>query len=90
MERILLKGPNLNHLKGQLLEELLESRIVPWLKQRWGGLALALDVPAGKELEFIPGYIIVSPLSTSEYFLKFLCNWCLHARTNLLKPEQNL
>jgi hypothetical protein len=74
VERILLKGPNLNHLKGQLLEELLESRIVPWLKQRWGGLALALDVPAGKELEFIPGYIIVSPLSTSEYI-----GACIHA-----------
>jgi len=38
LERVLLKGPNVSHLKGQILEELLESKIVPWLRQRWGGL----------------------------------------------------
>ncbi|KAI9666779.1 MAG: hypothetical protein M1831_001555 [Alyxoria varia] len=58
MERILLKGPHVNHLKGQMLEELLESRIVPWLRDRWGNLALTLEVPAGKKIEFIPGFAI--------------------------------
>ena len=60
MERVLLKGPNAGHLKGQILEELVESRVVPWLQERWGRFALALDVPAGKQIEFIPGHIIVS------------------------------
>jgi hypothetical protein len=34
LERVLLKGGNLNHIKGHFLEELLESRIVPWLRER--------------------------------------------------------
>jgi hypothetical protein len=58
IERVLAKGPNVDHLKGQLLEELVESRIVPWLKTRVGGPALGITVPAGKKLEFIPGHLI--------------------------------
>ena len=58
LRRILEKGPNVDHLKGQVLEELIESRIVPWLKTREGGLALGLTIPAGKKLEFIPGHLI--------------------------------
>jgi hypothetical protein len=58
IERVLAKGPNVDHLKGQLLEELVESRIVPWLKTRVGGFALGITVPAGKKLEFIPGHLI--------------------------------
>ncbi len=58
LERILLKGPNVDHLKGQLLEELIESRIVPWLRERAGAYALGVKVP--KKLEFIPGYSIRS------------------------------
>ncbi len=58
LERILAKGPNVDHLKGQLLEELVESRIVPWLSKREGAFALGITVPAGKKLEFIPGHLI--------------------------------
>jgi len=58
LERILAKGPNVDHIKGQLLEELVESRIVPWLGKREGAFALGITVPAGKKLEFIPGHLI--------------------------------
>jgi hypothetical protein len=58
LERILAKGANTSHLKGQLLEELVESRLVPWLAKREGSFALGLTVPAGKKLEFIPGHLI--------------------------------
>jgi hypothetical protein len=58
IERVLAKGPNVDHLKGQLLEELVESRIVPWLGSRQGGPALGIAVPAGKKLEFIPGHLV--------------------------------
>lgn len=57
MQRILEKGPNVDHLKGQLLEELLESRLVPWLRDRVGSLALGVQT-GGKQLEFIPGHLI--------------------------------
>jgi Pre-toxin TG len=56
--RVLAKGPNADHLKGQLLEELIESRIVPWLGSREGGFALGITIPAGKKLEFIPGHLV--------------------------------
>lgn len=58
IERVLAKGPNVDHLKGQLLEELIESRLVPWLSTREGGFALGVTIPAGKKLEFIPGHLI--------------------------------
>jgi hypothetical protein len=58
LERVLAKGPNVDHLKGQLLEELIESRLVPWLSSREGSFALGMTVPAGKKLEFIPGHLI--------------------------------
>lgn len=58
IERVLAKGPNADHLKGQILEELIESRIVPWLSSRDGGFALGITVPAGKKLEFIPGHLV--------------------------------
>lgn len=57
MQRILQKGPNVDHLKGQLLEELLESRVVPWLRDRAGSFALGIQT-GGKRLEFIPGHLI--------------------------------
>lgn len=56
--RILEKGPNVDHLKGQLLEELVESQVLPWLRTRTGPLALGVRVPAGKRLEFFPGHMI--------------------------------
>jgi hypothetical protein len=58
LERVLAKGPNVSHLKGQLLEELVESRVVPWLSSREGSFALGIAVPVGKKLEFIPGHLI--------------------------------
>ena len=58
VERVLAKGPNADHLKGQVLEELIESRIVPWLSSREGGFALGITVPVGKKLEFIPGHLV--------------------------------
>lgn len=58
LERVLAKGPNTSHLKGQLLEELVESRVVPWLSKREGSFALGVTVPAGKKLEFLPGHLI--------------------------------
>lgn len=57
MRRILEKGPNVDHLKGQLLEELVESRVVPWLRDRAGSYALGVQT-GGKQLEFIPGHLI--------------------------------
>ena len=57
MQRILEKGPNVDHLKGQLLEELVESRLVPWLRDRAGSFALGIET-GGKKLEFIPGHMI--------------------------------
>lgn len=57
MLRILEKGPNVSHLKGQLLEELMESRVVPWLRTRTGSFALGVQT-GGKQLEFIPGHLI--------------------------------
>ncbi|MBF6485660.1 pre-toxin TG domain-containing protein [Nocardia otitidiscaviarum] len=58
IERVLARGPNVNQLKGQLLEELVESRLVPWLPTREGGFALGITVPHGKKLEFVPGHLI--------------------------------
>ena len=57
MQRILSKGPNVDHIKGQLLEELLESQLVPWLRDRAGSFALGIET-GGKKLEFIPGHLI--------------------------------
>ena len=57
MQRILAKGPNVDHLKGQLLEELLESRLVPWLRDRAGSFALGIQ-SGSKKLEFVPGHLI--------------------------------
>lgn len=56
-QRVLEKGPNLDHLKGQLLEELVEARIVPWLRDRAGSYALGVQT-GGRQLEFIPGHLI--------------------------------
>ncbi|MHB0969381.1 MAG: pre-toxin TG domain-containing protein [Thermoanaerobaculia bacterium] len=57
LRRVLEKGPNVDHLKGQLLEEILESRVVPWLRDRAGSFALGVQT-GGRQLEFIPGHLI--------------------------------
>lgn len=57
LQRVLEKGPNVDHLKGQLLEELVEARVVPWLRDRAGSFALGVQT-GGRQLEFIPGHLI--------------------------------
>ncbi|KAH8652618.1 hypothetical protein BGZ60DRAFT_436208 [Tricladium varicosporioides] len=59
LRRVLAKG-NLDHIRGQLLEELLESQILPLLRSRQGAFALGLRVPKGKAIEFVAGHSIHS------------------------------
>ena len=56
--RVVQKGPNINLMKGQLLEEFLEARIARWLRDPAGAAALGLKVPPPQTLEFIPGHMI--------------------------------
>ena len=61
VERVLAKSGNLDHLKGQLLEELLASRVKSKLGTVAGKAELEAklaDQFAGKDLEFIEGYRI--------------------------------
>ncbi len=78
--RVLEKGPNVDHLKGQLLEELIESQLMPWLRTRAGEMALGLKVPVGKKLEFIPGHMIrdLKGRQISDGILAFRNNGELH------------
>jgi putative toxin of predicted polymorphic toxin system len=78
--RVLEKGPNVDHLKGQLLEELIESQLVPWLRTRVGEMALGLKVPVGKQLEFIPGHMVrdLKGRQISDGILAFRSNGELH------------
>lgn len=57
LDRILAKGTNLNQVKGQLLEELLEVRVLELLGSQAGRRMLGVEKVAGK-LEFIPGHLI--------------------------------
>ena len=57
LQRVIDKGPNVNLMKGELLEELLESRIASWLRDPAGTAALGLARPP-RGLEFIPGHLI--------------------------------
>ncbi|PKS08534.1 hypothetical protein jhhlp_004920 [Lomentospora prolificans] len=62
IERIVQKGANESHIKGQLLEEIMEAHIIPWLRKREAGFALGVEVPEGKVLEYIPGHAIRSAM----------------------------
>ncbi|WP_405243170.1 pre-toxin TG domain-containing protein [Lentisalinibacter salinarum] len=57
LDRIVRAGPNADHMKGQLLEELLESRVVTWLRDPAGKAALGLEGIRG-EVHFVPGHLI--------------------------------
>lgn len=57
MERLIAKGGLVNHVKGQVLEELLENRIVAMLRDPHGRIALGLGNVKG-ELHFIPGHLV--------------------------------
>ena len=57
IDRVLAKGPNASHIKGQLLEELLESKVRSLLGTEAGRAALGVGTLAGR-VEFIPGHLI--------------------------------
>lgn len=57
MERLIAKGASVNHVKGQMLEELLENRIVALLRDPHGRIALGLGHIKG-DLHFIPGHLV--------------------------------
>lgn len=57
MQRIVEKKTTA-HIKGQLLEELLESKICNWLRESSSKGIEALGIKATGQLEFIPGHII--------------------------------
>ncbi len=46
-----------SRIKGQLLEEIVESQVVPWLHTRAGSFGLGIK-PDGRKLHFIPGGVI--------------------------------
>lgn len=57
IERIAAKGPNTDHVKGQILEELLENQVVKWLREPAGKRALGLE-HIDELLHFIPGHLV--------------------------------
>jgi hypothetical protein len=60
IRRILEKGPHPDLIKGQLLEELIETRLVPWLTDPNGYTALGFvsPIPHGSTVIFVPGHMI--------------------------------
>ncbi len=56
-QRIVEKGANSSHSKGQLLEELLESVVVPNLSKARFAEAFGINT-GGKKIEFIAGHLI--------------------------------
>ncbi|KAL8788556.1 MAG: hypothetical protein Q9213_001629 [Squamulea squamosa] len=59
IKRLVWKASVETHCRGQLLEELIESEIVPLLSKRGGDLFMGVSDLGGK-LEYIPGHLIVS------------------------------
>jgi len=57
IQRVIESGPSINHMKGQLLEELLETRVVKFLQDPHAAKALGINVPT-HELRFIPGHLV--------------------------------
>lgn len=57
MERLVAKGVQEWHVKGQILEELLEERIRALLRDPHGRIALGLGHVKG-DLHFIPGHLV--------------------------------
>ncbi|OAQ59072.1 hypothetical protein VFPPC_15014 [Pochonia chlamydosporia 170] len=52
-------------IKGKLLEELIESRIVPWLNRVGGTFALGVAW-AGQKLKFAPGHLVTDLLAGAK------------------------
>jgi vacuolar-type H+-ATPase subunit H len=57
IERIAAKGVNASHVKGQLLEEMLESKVMGWLREGTSKKALGLE-HIKEEIQFIPGHLV--------------------------------
>jgi hypothetical protein len=57
LERIAAKGINASHVKGQLLEEVLESRVMGWLREGTSKKALGLE-HIKEEIQFVPGHLV--------------------------------
>lgn len=57
IERIAAKGANIDHVKGQLLEELLEDHVVKVLRDPHGKIALGLSHVKGTFV-YVPGHLI--------------------------------
>jgi hypothetical protein len=74
--RILEKGPNPDLIKGQLFEELIETRVVPWLADPNGYVALGFVSPVrpGSTVIFIPGHMI-SDVSGRQLTDGILASW---------------
>jgi hypothetical protein len=80
LQRVAGKGPNINLMKGQLLEEMLEARIARWLRDPAGALALGIErAPEG--LEFIPGHLIRDAAGRQ------ITDGVLARRTRVLGPD---
>lgn len=57
IERIAAKGVNVSHVKGQMLEEMLENRVVDWLRNGTGKKALGLE-HVKDPIQFVPGHLV--------------------------------
>jgi hypothetical protein len=57
IERIAAKGVNVSHVKGQLLEEVLENKVIGWLREGTSKKALGLE-HIKEEIQFIPGHLV--------------------------------
>lgn len=57
IQRVIEHGPSVDLMKGQLLEELLETRVVKFLEDPHAAKALGINAPT-HELRFIPGHLV--------------------------------
>jgi hypothetical protein len=57
IERIAAKGVNASHVKGQLFEELLENKVMGWLREGTSKKALGLE-HIKEEIHFVPGHLV--------------------------------
>lgn len=57
MQRIIQKK-NADHIKGQILEDLLENKICSWLRETSSAGRNALGLNVTGQLEFVPGHLV--------------------------------
>ncbi|KIW92232.1 uncharacterized protein Z519_07216 [Cladophialophora bantiana CBS 173.52] len=74
IHRIVREGTNVDHLKGQLPEKMLESYALPRFRNRTAALtfsvALGSKVPKRATLDFIPGQLIEKEMNSCVTGLK--------------------